>query len=65
MTNQLLTETQAADILGLKPATLRRWRWEGNTVLPWIKLGGAIRYDHQDIVQFIQESRCVICEGAG
>ncbi|SUS06059.1 hypothetical protein DF3PB_2360005 [uncultured Defluviicoccus sp.] len=40
----LLTEQQAADLVGLKVATLRRWRWQGRA-LEFVKIGAAVRYE--------------------
>ena len=40
----LLKEQEAANLLNLKVATLRRWRWEGRGPR-FLKIEGAIRYD--------------------
>jgi hypothetical protein len=53
----LLTETQAAETLGLEPATLRRWRWAGYDNLPYLKIGRSVRYDPDDIAAFIESAR--------
>jgi hypothetical protein len=45
---QLLTERQAADRLGLKVTTLRAWRHRG-VGPPFVRLGRAIRYRPNDI----------------
>ncbi len=52
----LLTETEAAALLGLKVATLRRWRWAGKGPR-FLKIGGAVRYDPADLEAFIDEAR--------
>ncbi len=52
----LLTETEAAALLGLKVATLRRWRWAGRGPR-FLKIGGAVRYDLADLEAFIVASR--------
>jgi len=54
--NILLTDLQAAELLGLKPATLRRWRWVGDGPT-FIKLGRSVRYDAEVIEQFIEAGR--------
>ncbi len=54
--DQLMTETEAARLLGLKVATLRRWRWAGKGPR-FLKLGGAVRYDPADLEAFIEQSR--------
>ena len=40
--NPLMTETEAARLLGLKVGTLRRWRWAGKPPV-YRKIGGAVR----------------------
>ncbi len=52
----LINEHDAANKLGLKVATLRRWRWEGRR-LPFYKIGHAVRYDPVEIEKFIEVSR--------
>ena len=54
--DQLMTETEAARLLGLKVATLRRWRWGGKPPR-FLKIGGAVRYDPADLEAFIEQSR--------
>ena len=55
-TNRLITEVQAADLLGLSVKTLRRWRWAGHPPR-FIKLGGAVRYDMTDLSAFMESGR--------
>ncbi len=55
-TPELLNETQAAEMLTVKVATLRRWRWAGKEP-KFLKLGGAVRYDAAVLVAFIEASR--------
>lgn len=50
--NRLLNETEAAAFLGLKVATLRRWRWSGDGCR-FIKLGSAVRYAPADLAAFV------------
>lgn len=47
-----LTEQEAANILGISVATLRRWRWTGTPELPFIKLGRNVRYRLEDLLAF-------------
>jgi predicted DNA-binding transcriptional regulator AlpA len=54
--NKLLSAGQAAEILGLKEATLAQFRWRGDKRLPWVKLGKTIRYKLTDIEDFIERS---------
>jgi len=53
---RLLNEHQAAEALGLKVATLRRWRWAGRPP-PFLKIGAAVRYDPADLASFIAAAR--------
>lgn len=48
---ELLTTNEAAMRLGISPQTLTNWRSLGRftTELPWVKLGGAIRYKSEDV----------------
>lgn len=52
---ELLTEAEAAALLTLKPQTLANWRSTKRQSLPYVQLGGAIRYRKSDITQFIEE----------
>ena len=57
MTNtHLLTESEAAEFLRLKPKTLARWRWAG-TGPRFLKVGGAVRYELTALEKFIDQSR--------
>jgi len=55
-TSRLLKEGEAAKILSLEVATLRRWRWSGRGPR-FLKLGGAVRYELADIEAFKEASR--------
>ena len=50
----LLTERDVAEILNLKVATLRRWRWSGDGPTH-IKVGAAVRYDPRVIERYLAE----------
>jgi predicted DNA-binding transcriptional regulator AlpA len=56
VTNQPLTESEAAARLGLKVATLRAWRNQGRGPA-YVRLGRAIRYLVTDIEDFLSENR--------
>ena len=52
----LLKEGEAAKLLNVEIATLRRWRWAGRG--PWfIKIGAAVRYDPHELNAFIEAGR--------
>lgn len=40
----LLTEQQAAQVLGVKPSTLQVWRATKRYALPYVKVGRLVRY---------------------
>lgn len=54
----LLTETDAAARLGVRPATLRRWRWAGRGPIH-VKLPGsaAVRYAPADLDDYAAAGR--------
>jgi predicted DNA-binding transcriptional regulator AlpA len=59
---QLLDNSKAAEFLGVSPTTLTTWRSTKRYDLPYIKLGGSVRYDQSDLLTFI-ESRKVRVAG--
>jgi predicted DNA-binding transcriptional regulator AlpA len=54
--NHLVDEKKAAEVLGLKVPTLRRWRWAGQGP-QFIKLGSAVRYHPSELERFIEEGQ--------
>lgn len=54
----LLTEIEAAELLGIKPQTLSVWRCVKRYPLPYIRVGRNIRYRLSACEQFL-ESRTV------
>ncbi len=52
--DSLLTEAQVAEILQLKVRTIQSWRLAAKH-LPFIKLGGAVRYRMEDIQQYLDD----------
>ena len=55
-TSRLITEHQAAEILGLSVKTLRRWRWQRRGIT-WVKIGEAVRYSTDDLQAYIDNGR--------
>ena len=53
--SQLLTESEAAEFLRLKPKTMARWRWAGTGPI-YRKIGGAIRYAVTDLERYLEEA---------
>jgi len=62
---KLLKEGEAAAILNVEVATLRRWRWAGKPDLPFHKIGSAVRYDLADLAAFIEAGRRVSTSDPG
>ncbi len=54
--SRLIDEHEAAYRLGLKVATLRRWRWAGKPPR-FLKIGAAVRYDPAEIAALIEAAR--------
>ena len=52
--NELRTENEAAQILGLKPSTLQVWRSTNRYPLPYIKVGRLVRYRQSDLDAFLR-----------
>jgi len=51
----LLTTSQAADYLGMRPATLEQWRWRGDQGPRFVALSRrAVRYRRTDLDDFIK-----------
>lgn len=51
---RLLTETQAAELLGLTVGTLQVWRCTKRYNLAYIKVGRLVRYRHSDLLAFLE-----------
>lgn len=56
-TEPLLTEHEVATHLNMRVTTLRRWRWAGRGPR-FLKIGGAVRYDPNDIEDYVKRARC-------
>ena len=52
----LLDDVQAADVLGLAPATLRKWRCQGGGPA-FFRLGRLIRYRRDEIEAWLESRR--------
>ena len=56
-TTQLLTEAEAAELLGLAKQTLAVWRSCHRYDLPYYKIGSAVRYKRADLEAWLEENR--------
>ena len=53
LTQPLLDETQAAELLGISARTLQRWRRTGGGPV-FVRLGGSVRYPRFGLERFAQ-----------
>lgn len=49
----LLDPPAVAKILGIRVGTLASWRCEGRSPLPYLKVGGRVRYRFDDVAAFL------------
>jgi hypothetical protein len=54
MNNNLLTPSQAADLLGVTIGTLAVWRCTSRYPLPFVKIDRCVKYRINDINNFIE-----------
>jgi len=54
MQNQLLEEREVAEYLRISVITLRNWR-SARRELPYIKVGGMVRYRSKDIENYLKD----------
>lgn len=52
----ILTAAQASAYLQVPTTTLAVWRSTNRVVLPYIKLGGHVRYGREDLDRFIEQN---------
>ena len=58
-TNQLLTRTEAAEMLGVRPQTLAAWAHHGRYKLPFVKVGRCVRYSREALDHWMEDrTRC-------
>ena len=54
--DELLTEKQTAEHLGVAQGTLTQWRCTGRQKLSYVKIGGKVMYRPRDIQAFIERN---------
>ena len=54
---ELLDQSEAAEFLGLTANTLMAWRSTKRYDLPYIKVGGLVRYDVKDLLAFLDSRK--------
>lgn len=60
----LIRESVAAEMLGMQPATLRKWRHTGDGP-PFIRMGRAIRYEISEVLGYVDRNRSWSTSDAG
>jgi predicted DNA-binding transcriptional regulator AlpA len=60
----LLTETEVADKTGISVVTLRTWR-SGKKGIPYVKLGGSVRYRVSAVRDFIHRNSIKVTDETG
>lgn len=53
---KLLTEQEVSELTGRSLDSLRNDRWR-NQGIPYIKIGRQVRYDYNDIIQYLNDNR--------
>ena len=56
MEMMLLTNEEAAKFLKISPRTLTNWRSARNARIPFSKVGRGVRYNQQDLVDFVNSN---------
>lgn len=52
--DRLLTETETAEVLGVRPGTMRHWRTTGRVGQPpYVRLGRQIRFRSSDLAAYV------------
>ena len=51
----LLSPTEAAELLGVKVQTLAVWRCSGRHSLPFIKVGNFVKYRRSDLERWLEK----------
>ena len=54
--DRLLSDNEAAPILGVKVQTIRNWRCTKLVKLPYVKVGAAVRYRLSDLEKFVEQN---------
>jgi transcriptional regulator with XRE-family HTH domain len=52
----LLSVDDVAELLGIAPSTLSKWRQTGTPDLPYLRINGRIRYRASDVDEFIDDA---------
>jgi len=56
-TRKYLDTVEAAQFLGVAPQTLTVWRCTKRYNLPYVKVGGSVRYEESDLIAFMESRK--------
>lgn len=54
LNDDMLETEAAAKVLGVEPGTLEVWRSTKRVLLPYVKIGRAVRYRRSELQKFIE-----------
>lgn len=54
---RLLTPKEAAEFLGVTPGTLAVWRCVSRYAIPYVKIGGKVKYDETDLREWMESRK--------
>jgi len=57
MPNEILSSIEAARYLGIKPGTLRTWKYKKLYNLPCYKIGRSVKYRLEDLNAFMERNK--------
>lgn len=55
---KLFTNTETAELLGIRPNTLEQWRLRGGIGPKFLKIGRSIRYSEADVIAWLNAQTC-------
>lgn len=62
--SDMLTEKDAADLLGFHLETLKGWRRDGKCPIPFLNINDNIRYRRSDVDAYLEKARVVQTQGS-
>lgn len=57
MQHKLISLTEAAEMLGLTPKTLRNWKSDNELPFPYYKIGGRVKFKLSELEQYVENNR--------
>jgi len=56
MTDKYITTAELSELLKIKKNTIERWRTNRESPFKWIKIGGRVLYNTQDVVDYLNKN---------